>query len=71
MNQPLDFEGEFNLAAAIKALAGPTLVGFELGKLRLPKAQDIALDGANTCHIPDLEIESVGNGCRIGDALRG
>jgi hypothetical protein len=61
MHKPLDFEGQFNFAPAVKALAGSTLVRFELGKLGLPKAEDVAFDAANSCHIPDLEIQTVGN----------
>src|SRR5215469_11885095 len=40
MHQPLDLESEFNLAAAVQALAGAALVGLQLRELRLPETED-------------------------------
>ena len=61
MNQLLDLQGQFYVPAAIKPLTGTALVGLELGKLRLPKAQYISLDAANAGHVANLEIEAVGD----------
>jgi hypothetical protein len=71
VDQPLDFQGQFHIAAAVKPLAGSALVGFELGKLRLPEAQDIGFDAADARHIANLEVEAVGDRGRIEGALLG
>ena len=71
MNQPLDFESQLHIAPAVKPLSGSTLVGFQLRKLRFPKAQNVAFDRTNTGHIPNLEIEAVGNRRRVKGTLRG
>ena len=44
VDQALDLQGQLDVTAAVKPLAGSALVGFELRKLRLPKAQDIGFD---------------------------
>ena len=62
VDQALDFKHQFDIAAAIEALAGSALVGLELGKLRLPKAQDIGFDAADAGYIANLEVEAVGDG---------
>jgi hypothetical protein len=61
MDQALDFQDQLDFAAAVKALAGSTLVGFELGKLRLPKAQDVCLEAADACNVSNFEVEAVGD----------
>jgi len=75
VDEALDFQNHLDVAAAIEALAGSALIGFELGKLRLPKAQDVCLKAADACDIADFEIETVGDGGRddVGPAgeLRG
>lgn len=69
MNQALDFQSQFHVAPPIKPLAGSTFIGLELWKLRFPKAQDVRLYVADTCHIADLEIKAIGNRRRIGCTL--
>jgi hypothetical protein len=61
VNQALNFESHFDIAAAVKPVACAAFVGLELWKLSLPKAQNEWLDLADAGHIPDLEIEPVGN----------
>jgi hypothetical protein len=67
----LDPQGDLDIAAAIEPLASSTLVGFELGKLRLPKAQDIGLDFADARHITDLEVKAVGDRGLVKGAVFG
>jgi hypothetical protein len=43
----------------VEPLAGSALVGFKLRKLRLPKAQDIGFNFADSGYIADLEVETV------------
>jgi hypothetical protein len=65
MNEALDFKDELNVAAAVKALAGSTFVGLELGKLRLPEAEDIRLEVEDSGNVANFEVEAVGD-CRSG-----
>ena len=60
MDQLFDLKNQFDVAPAVKPLAGSALVRFELRKLRLPKAQDIRLDLADARNISNLEVETVG-----------
>ena len=71
MNEALDFERHLDLAATIEPLARAALVGFELGKLGLPEAKDVGFYGAEAGNVPDLEVQAVGNGGRVGKALSG
>ncbi len=71
MHQVLDLQGQFHVAAAVEPLAGSALVGFELGKLRLPKAQDVGFHGADAGHIANLEVEAIGDRWRVEGALLG
>ena len=59
VDELLDAEGEFDIAAAIEALARATLVGFKLGKLALPEAQDIGRDIAQACDLANAEVQLV------------
>jgi hypothetical protein len=61
MDQALDFKDQLDFAAAVKALAGSTLVGSELGKLGLPKAQDVGLKTADSGDVSNFEVEAVGD----------
>jgi len=61
MDEALYFQNQFDFAAAVEALAGSTLVGLELGKLRLPKAQDVGFKAADIGDVANLEIEAVGD----------
>ncbi len=69
VDQALDLKGQLYIAAAVKALAGSALVGFQLRKLRLPEAQDIRLDTADASDIADLEIKTIRDYGRLEDAL--
>src|SRR5579863_8387625 len=71
VDEPLDLQRQLHFAAAVKALPGSTLVRLELGKLGLPKTQHIRFDGADPGHIPDLEVQAIWNGGRVGNALAG
>ena len=62
VDEALDLENQLNFAAAIEALAGSALVGFELGKLRLPEAEDVGFELANPGDIANLEVEAIGDG---------
>jgi hypothetical protein len=62
MDEALDLQHQLYIATAVKALAGPTLVGVELGKLSLPKAQDVGFEVEDACHIANFEVEAVGDG---------
>ena len=71
VDQPLDIQGQFHIAAAIKPLASTALVGLELRKLRFPESQDVGFDFADARHVPNFEIEAVGDRGRIEGALLG
>ncbi len=71
MDEALDLENLFDIAATIEALAGSALVGLELGELGLPKAQDIGLEAADPCDIANLEVEAVGDDGRLDGTLMG
>ena len=71
MDQLFDLKNQFDVAPAVKPLAGSALVGFELRKLRLPKAQDVGLDLADARNVTKLEVETVGDRGRVGGALLG
>jgi hypothetical protein len=59
VDQVLDLQHKLNIFAAVEALAGAAFVGLELGKLRLPKAQDIGFNAADARDIANLEVETV------------
>ena len=61
VKQGLDPQGHLNIAAAVKALAGAALVGLELGKLALPKTQNVGRDLAQLGYFADAEVELVGD----------
>jgi len=65
VDQALDFQGQFDVRAAVKPLAGSTLIGLELGKLRLPETQNIGLDVADAGHVANFEVEAVGDRGRV------
>jgi len=71
VDQVLDLQSQLDIMTAVEPLAGAALVGFELRKLRLPKAQDIGLYFADTGHITNLEVEAVGDCGGIDDAIPG
>jgi hypothetical protein len=62
VDEALDFKGSLDVAAAIEALAGSALVGFELRKLRFPEAQDVSFETADAGDIADFEVETVWDG---------
>lgn len=65
VQEALDLEDKFDVAAAVKALAGAALVGLELGELGFPEAEDVGLDGANAGDVADFEVEAVGDDRRL------
>lgn len=71
VDQAFDFKGQLDFAAAVKPLAGAAFVGFELRKLRLPKAQNISFKLAKARHISNFEVEAVGDRRRVVGALVG
>ena len=75
VDQILDLQNKLNIFAAIEALSGAAFFRVELGKLCLPKAQDIGFDTADTRHIANLEVKAVGdqgrNWCAILRKLHG
>jgi hypothetical protein len=71
IDQTLDLERDLNITSTVKALAGSTFIGFQLGELRFPKTKHVSFNFADTGNIPDLEVETVRDcGCFNG-ALRG
>jgi hypothetical protein len=65
VDEALDFQGQFDFAAAIKALAGSAFVGLELGELCLPEAKDVGFKLADAGYVANLEVETVGDGRRV------
>lgn len=66
MDELLDAEREFNIAAAIETLAGAALGGAKLREFFLPETQDISLYAAEARGLADAEVEFVrndGDGC--------
>ena len=56
-----DAQGHLDVAAAVEALAGASLVGLELGELTLPETEDVGGDLAEACDLADAEVELVGD----------
>ena len=59
VEQALDAQRHFDVAAAVETLAGAALVGLELGKLALPEAQDVGWNVAEFGDFADAEVELV------------
>jgi len=59
VNQGLDFQHHLDVAPAVKPLSSPTLVGFELRKLRLPKPENVGLKAADPCDIANFEVQTI------------
>ena len=68
VDQLLDLQKQFDVAPAVKPLAGSALVGFELRELRLPKTQNVGLDLADTRNVSNLEVETVGDQRRFWES---
>ena len=71
VEEGLDVEGGFYVAAAIQTLAGAAFVGLELGELALPEAEDVGGNVAEFGDFSDAEVElvrDVGPGCGVGSA---
>ena len=67
IEEALDAQSHFNVAAAIETLAGTSFVGFELRKLAFPEAQDIGWNVAELGDFTDAEVKlvrDVGSRCR-------
>ena len=62
VEQAADLQCGFDVAAAVKALAGAALAGLELRELAFPEAQDERLDAEQTCGLADAEVELVRDG---------
>ena len=71
VDEALDLEGHFDIAAAVEALAGAALAGLELGELRLPEAKDVGFDLADASDVANFEIETVWDRGLFVDALGG
>jgi hypothetical protein len=71
VDEALDFESGFDVAATVEALAGSTFAGLELGELRLPEAQDVGFYATDAGDIADFEIETVWNSWLFVHALGG
>jgi len=71
VDKALDLQDQLDVAPTVEPLAGSALVGFELRKLRLPKAQDVSLDLADARNVTNLEVETVGDQGRVEGALLG
>lgn len=68
VNELLDPQSQFHLAATVEPLTGAAFIGLEVGKLGLPETQNIGLYGADFCDIADTKIEPVGDfrsGCVV------
>jgi hypothetical protein len=61
MHQLLDSQGQFDFAAAIEALSSAALVGFEIGELGLPEAENVWFYSANLGDVADAKVKPVGN----------
>jgi hypothetical protein len=59
VEEGLDAEGSFDVAAAIEALACATFVRFEVGKFAFPETEDVGRDVAETRDFADAEVELV------------
>jgi len=59
VEEALDAERHLDVATAIETLAGAAFVGFELGELALPEAQNVGRDLAELGDFTDAEVELV------------
>jgi hypothetical protein len=66
VEKTLDAKGDFYLFFPVETLSCAAFVGFQLGELGLPEAEDVGRDLAQSGDVADAEVELVGN----GDGLR-
>ncbi len=59
VEQPLDPKSHLHVAFAVEALPGSALIGLELRKLGLPKAQHIRLDRTQAGDIANAEVKLI------------
>src|SRR3569833_2102518 len=71
VNEPLDLDGDLDVAFAIEALSRAAFVRLQLRKLRFPESQHVWLDFQQARNIPDLEIETSRDSRNLNGALRG
>ena len=69
VDEALDLESHLDIAPAVEALTGAAFVGLELGKLRLPEAENVGFKAADACNVANLEIEAIGDRGRFRCAL--
>jgi hypothetical protein len=71
IEEGLDVEGGFYVAAAVETLAGAAFVGLELRELAFPEAEDVGWNVAEPGDFSDAEVEfvrDIGPGWRVGSA---
>jgi hypothetical protein len=71
VDEALDLESHFDIAAAIEALACAAFAGLELRKLGFPEAKDVGFDFADASYVANFEIETVRDRRLFVDALGG
>src|ERR1700733_15842134 len=59
VEEALDSQGHFNVAAAVEALAGAAFVRLELREFALPEAENVGRDVAELGDFADAEVELV------------
>ena len=59
VEEALDAQGHFDVAAAVEALAGAAFVRLELRKFALPEAENVGRDVAELGDFADAEVELV------------
>ena len=59
VNEALDLHRHLHVAAAIEPLAGSAFIRLELGKLRLPKSEDVCLHAAELSDISNFEVKTI------------
>jgi hypothetical protein len=59
VEEALDAQSHFDVAAAVETLAGATFVRFELRELTLPETENVGGDVAEFSDLADAEVELV------------
>ncbi len=59
VEEVFDTEGHFDVASAVQALAGASLVGLELGELAFPETEDVGGNLAEPGDLADAEVKFV------------
>ncbi len=71
VQEVLDVKDDEYVPLLVQPVAGPGLVGCQLGELLLPKAENVRGDPRDIAHLADLVVELFGKRVRLGNTEAG